>query len=453
MPVIEHVKTAVLWTMVLTSLVLTWFVWTYQPAYSELDDPEEAFTEVESIGETKAFSELFYPSAVISHEEEASFLLQQSAENYVQLMEDLREVEIEAVEQTNGLTSEDLQSFNGLEIQFDSPLQERWLEQILTVPEEEGERGVLPSMEQADRILLTVTEEDDVVIRFIDLEGDNVYEAGTTLEAAELTGYTRNAGMQRIPVEARVFQPEEERVFQEIHYVPAERVEEELLTYNIIELEADTFVQSLFADPSIVQEYPEEGERYFTDGSRYMQLENDDTTLEYVQPDIVTGSLGASESVLRTSQEFVNGHSGWTDRYFMTSWSESGFNDQASYSLHMDGYPVLSADTNNPDHYMIQLTREGANITNYTRPMFRMSEEPLEIGTRIELPSFAEVESYIESEELFGLDVVENARIGYYMRVQNSIAVFEPSWYVEVRGQWQRITIPDAGTEVENGLE
>ncbi|CAM3808631.1 YycH family regulatory protein [Alkalicoccus chagannorensis] len=440
MTVIEHIKTGLLWLMIGSSLILSWFVWTYQPAHDELDTPAEAFIEIEDIGESKSLTELLYPSQVISYEDEERFWIHPAGDNYEELLTALEEVELEAMTPVStDVLAEPGESLQGVEVFFDEALEDNWLPFLFDIEEED----IL--VENVDRMMILETEGEDtadVVVRFVDEEEEEVFESDTALSPSEMRSFRQGIVTERTLVEPRLFGEDEEDDIVSYTYVAAEPVNERIFMYETNDISEDGFIQSLFPDPDYIEQYSTDGEETsYTDSSRMLHIEDEGSTLHYIHPDSAGGPV-TSETMLRTSQEFVNGHFGWTDDYYATSWSDNG-DAEAVFTLHVEGLPVFSSNTNNASHYEIALQRAGLDISDYTRPLFQLEEEPFEIDTNIELPAYEEVETQIDEEELFSSGDVEDARIAYSMNLDNSLAVFEPVWFVYARGQWNQITLPE----------
>ncbi|TVP84055.1 MAG: hypothetical protein EA344_07765 [Alkalicoccus sp.] len=451
---IEHVKTAVLWLMIMASIVLTWFVWTYQPAYEELTEEDSSYIEVEDIGETKSFTEVLYPSKVIEHDEEEQAWVHPAGDNYSEMMSGMQEIELEAMYSVGSSHAPGGNlSFTGIEFLFDEALKAEWIPFLFEIEEEE----VL--INNIDRIVLALSEREgvsDVVVRFIDMDEEEVFESETSLSLAQLESFSEGVITERTEVVPRVFQEDDDSIFQPVTYVPDEPMNKQVYTYETTDISPEGFIQTLFTDPEYVRQYFEEGEdSSYTDGTRMMDMTEGGSILNYVQPD-VSGTPGVSdETVVRSSQEFINSHYGWTDDFYATGWREGEATDSAEFTLHVEGMPVFEASTGQSGHYQLEAIRSGTEIIEYTRPMFQLDETPFEIDTSVELPGYSELERYIEEEEAFSPDIVEDARIAFYMSRQNSLVVFEPSWFVYTRGQWHRVATSEM-TEQEvpsNGLE
>src|SRR5699024_2436337 len=92
----------------------------------------------------------------------------------------------------------------------------------------------------------------------------------------------------------------------------------------------------LFPNPSLVT--PNVREAYFTDGQRGMQVENDDLSLEYINP---IGSnydrIPAAELIDR-SVNHINEQHGWTNNFNLTSMHK--VTNKIRYRMTSEGYPL-----------------------------------------------------------------------------------------------------------------
>ncbi|WP_147802548.1 YycH family regulatory protein [Alkalicoccus halolimnae] len=454
MTIKEHIKTAFLWIMIISSVVLTWMLWTYQPAYDELSETEDSYIEIEDIGESKSFTDLLYPSTVISHQEDEEYWVHPSDENYGEMLEAMEDIVLESMRPTGSVHAPNMeQSFVGLELIFDEELNGEWMQYFFDIQEE----NIL--VENVDRIVVAESENEDdsdVVVRFVDMDAEEVFEAETSVSLSQLELFNQGNAAERSEVERHLFTEREDSDFQPVLYIPEEAVTKRMYTYETTDISPDGFIQTLFSDPDYVKQYFQEGEdSSYTDGTRMMDMTNGGSILNYVQPDVSGTSQISEESVIRTAQNFVNSHYGWTDEFYATSWSESGVNHSAEFTLHLEGMEIMEVNSGSSAHRQIQLTRSGTEIIEYTRPMFQLDENPFDIDTELELPPYSEIEEHIDAEEAFTADSVENAKIAYYMNRQNSFVVFEPSWFVYSQGQWHRVTLPDMPEQevLTRGLE
>ncbi|WP_078578677.1 YycH family regulatory protein [Salipaludibacillus agaradhaerens] len=435
MIMIESIKTTVLWILILSSITLTWLLWTYQPEYDALEESNETYVEIEDLGDTRTLSEVVQPRQIIIHREDEQSMILPLNDVYKDILQELEEVEIDYVyPQWESQAPSIEREFTGMELIFDDPLESEWIEAFFTMDEEHL------AIEQVDRITFLLNPEDeentDLLVQFVDMAGEAVYESDISLTMSDLEEMYEGTADKQVSVEKYLFRGESE-TFQPVSYVTTESVSLEKYTYETTDLSAKAFTQILFNDPSVIENYPQAGQgETYTDGNRIMSLNESNSILHFVRPDIRGGSPADVPSVIEDSLDFINNHSGWTNDYLADNWTETDLDDHASFRLHVQGLPVLASNQGQDHYFMIDVTRAANSITEYTRPMYQLANEPLEKSGNVTLPSFEEVQEHIREYEAFGNRAVEDITIGHYMVRQRSYATFEPGWYVKIDGRW-----------------
>lgn len=453
--IIENIKTAILWVLILSSVALTWLIWTYQPDYPELEESGQSYVEIEDIGDSRSLSQMLRPKEVIIHKKEDIFLVRPGNDRYEELDQLLELIDIDYMyEKENSNNTPSLDRFyDGIEIVFDQAIKGEWLNELFTIEEDN-----IP-IELVDRIVFLINPSSfgkEVLVQFVDYENETMYESDTSISESQIKDFYGDIEQGQIPVEKRVFQEREASDYQPIRYVTKKPITLRKYTYESQDLSPQAFTDILFSDPGFVRRYAQGGlEETYTDGNRMMTIKESGSILQYVRPDVSSGTTVGQDPILKAGLNFINSHSGWTNQYYADKWVESDLQHEATFRLHVDGLPVFGSNMNNDKFHTIEVKRSGSQITGFTRPMFQLEQEPYEIDTSVTLPPFEVVEQYIEENELFNVDSVEDIRIGHNMVRQRSFAIFEPSWYVRVHGRWTRIEVPsDFEREVmKNGLE
>jgi regulatory protein YycH of two-component signal transduction system YycFG len=452
--ILENIKTAILWVLIFSSIALTWLIWTYQPDYAELEDSGLGYVEIEDIGDSRSLSQMLQPKEVVIHKEEDIFLVHPGDYRYEELDELLESVDIDYMypKETNNAPSLD-NYYRGVEMVFDQAIKGEWLNELFSVEEDN-----IP-IELVDSIVFLINPSSfgsEVLVQFIDFDNETMYESETSISDNQMEQFQKEVEQNQTSVEKRVFQERENSDFQPIRYVTKESIIRRKYTYESQDLSAEAFSDILFSDPEFVRHYGQSGqEKTYTDGNRMMTISENGSILKYERPDVRAGNTIGQAPILEDGLAFINGHSGWTNHYYADKWNESDLQDEVLFRLQVAGYPVLGSNMNDDQFHTIELKRTGNQITEFTRPMFQLEEDPFEIESDVMLPSFEIIEQHIEENELFNLDSVEDIRIGHNMVRQRSFATFEPSWYVKVRGRWIQLVIPaDFDREViKDGLE
>lgn len=452
---LENIKSAVLTILVLSSVTLTWLLWTYQPEYGVREESGENYVEIEDLGETRDFHEIIQPKEILIHEGEEIAYLHPMEGQYRTIINELKEIDIDYLYRRGPSHAPSLEHFyNGLELVFDDPLESEWLKDLFNFEEDH-----LP-LEQADRIVLVENPPSssgtEVMVQFVDIEEEVIYESETSFSVSQLQALYEGTEEHQTPVEKRVFQERPDSDFQPVKYTPTESTTLRKYTYETTDLSTQSFFQILFPDPEFIQNYSQgsQGQTY-TDGNRMINLQENGAILNYVRPNVRATIPAGMDTILQDSLDFINTHSGWTDDFYAEDWREMEVDDRASFRLHVGGFPVYGSNMNREHHYMMDVRRTGNTITEYTRPMYQLNEHPFETTSDVNLPSFEEVERHIEENEVFSMRAVEDIRIAHYMTRQRSFAIFEPAWFLKVEGRWIQLDFSsNSGQEVTyNGLE
>lgn len=452
---IEWIKTVMLFMMIITSMVLTWFLWTYQPEYETLDDPSRSYIEIEDIGDSRSLFELIFPREILTHQEDDVDLLLAGNGLYEEILEEIMDTEFHYVtERAGNLAPHPDHRFTGLEVVFQEPLPADIVYDILDFEDESLPFSGLDRMrivENPSRI------GSDVVAQFVDMNEETVYETDTDMGLGLLEELiAEGSEEQRLPADRFVFTGGEDDEFQNVRYLPSERFLMERVTYETIDLPVQSFRQVLFADPEFVKNYYQDSERRsYTDGNRMLDIVAGDMLLEFRQPESYERTDQVTPSVIDGARQYINGHSGWTDQYYWNGTSEADDHEEVSFRLHVNQLPVLSGNVPSEDHFMYRLRRSGSQFTEYTRPLFQLADEPFETEAAVELQGSMQLFNQIEEYETFQLSEVTDIRLGYHMNRHRSFAIFEPVWYAEVRGRWMELQnlTPDPSGGMTIGLE
>lgn len=450
--IIENIKTAILWVLILSSIALTVLIWTYQPDYAELEESGDDYVEIEDIGDSRSLSQMLQPKEVLIHNREDISLVHPGNDRYEELDELLELIDIDFMYPKSNPPALD-NYYRGVELVFDQAIKGEWLNELFSVEED-----TIP-IELVDRIVFLINPSSsapEVLVQFVDSENEAMYETDTSISESQVEEFNKRIRNDQTPVEKKIFQERPNSDYQPIRYVTKEPITLRKFTYESQDLSPKAFSDILFSDPEFVRSYAYGGqEETFTDGSRMMTITESGSILKYERPNVRAGNTRGESPILEDGLNFINGHSGWTNHYYADQWNESDLQDTVTFRQHVAGFPVLGSNMNGDQFYTIEVKRAGSQITEFTRPMFQLEQEPFEIDSSVRLPSYEAIEHHIEENELFNIESLEDIRIGHNMDRQRSFAMFEPSWFVKVRGRWIQLMIPsDFDREViKNGLE
>lgn len=437
---IDVIKTGVLWVLIITSVVMTWLLWSYQPDYRTTnDEPDESYVEIEDIGETRSLGSVIHPREVISHQGGSPGYISPEDGLYQKVLDELQDVEIDYLVQrgNNDAPSTEREIDNGIELVFDQAVPGEIMEEILQIEDDN-----LP-LDKIDRLIAIENDSSvgaEIVLQFVDIDQEQIYEADTDISVSELDEIRESNDEEIVSAEPHVFEEDPESEFQHVRYMPAEELTMKQYTYETMDLSPQAFRQVLFSDPDFVEEYHHTSdENAYTDGSRIMNILDDGMILSFSQTDAHNGIQTGDDHIIDDARSFVNGHSGWTDEYYWDDFSEYDTEEHVSYRMHVHGMPVMTSNANQSEYYMMEMERRGEDITQFSRPLFQLAEEPFDTETDRDLGSFSDVEKHIEENESFTVDEVQDIKIGHYMNRNRSFSAFEPNWFVLVRDRWTEL--------------
>ncbi|MBU9722327.1 MULTISPECIES: YycH family regulatory protein [Bacillaceae] len=453
MRIFELIKTVTLWVLVLTSIYLTYLIWTYQPEYRILESSEN-FIESAQIGEERPLSSFLIPSKVVIHEDEEKLWLSPMEKAYETLMEAIREIEIDQLISTYTRPPSPENKYQGIELVFSQKLDSGWLDRLIDMNDYE-----LP-LETVDRIILYINENSvssDVIIRFISLEEERMYQANTNLSKEQLKSlYNYHEENMLTTVKAVDLGQVRESAFRNVRYFPNELFSMVGYTYlSESSIDPESFKQVLFGDPEFVKHYFQGNDEIYIDGSRFMSVEENKNILKYNHPTNDRPLTTPEGHVVTDSIDFINSHAGWTGEYQLDSWNHLYMydqNDHVQFRMSVKGVPVLASNINREQYFTVSLTRTGNQITEYIRPLNQLVERENEpIPLNFTLFSYDRIMELIDESDTIALEAIEDIRIGFYMNKSPSVITFEPAWFVKDRGSWKRIARVSEGGII--GLE
>ena len=423
----ETLKSVVLALLVLTSGVLTWSIWTYQPKEENYFEQMHKVT----VSEQNETPDLIKPLRVLYNTENANYgtVLDSAIQKIVHTMGQWHFQNIKSVRMLNEKQIRDI-------ISSESQL-------VITYPDTvpfDLYRGVVQVETEYpdasfDSIIIDLanTNEKTTTISFIDRDEGRLYESYVEAEKVdelknELTIdqfeiyeiYTMSTGQQ-------FFLPAEETELLTIQYLP-----------DVIE--PAKFKNALFSDPSLVRgDSFASGEQY-TDGKSMMKANKSTQTLLYINPRQEPDGqwdYEGDEHIIHRSITFVNEHSGWTDDYRYFSLGE--YQHRTTFRLFYEGRPVF----NNSDMAEIRQYWGPEEIYQYQRPYFKLDVE-LPNPKKQVLPSGQDAMKQLFSYYELELDEtqVQDFLIGYSLnwdKENPDVLVLEPSWYYLYAGSWLKV--------------
>lgn len=437
----ERLKTWLLVFLVLLSLVLTYFLWTYKPDLMEQDS--EA-VEVNEIGEEKSIQDVIRPSKIVKHQFGESFMVLETDDLFDEIYQTLLNADLY---ETNAFPQTDVTT--GIEFVFPDRIPMGMFMSLFSQDRQEDEfplRGV-------DRVLLYEDEPDNGVKLQVYSSGDKApFEIPTSFQASDLQRFLDDD--TAVPA-ITVNEPNTDSYIlnQENIYIPSGEIAYARQQYSTERVPADDITKTLFPDPQTVRNYRQSnGEFTYTDGTRILNLRDNENFMTYRNSSISDSTNSSTSSIPQTSFDYINNHHGWTNDYVLSRWRESNERESAVYRLFVNNLPVFNFK-NSRDSMTIQVEKSGTQTTSYERPLLKLDPTPID-EQNIELQSGVSVLEKLETAENLDLTNVQDVRVGYEMIDQDNqrgLVTFEPAWYVFTSNSngWQKVPAEGGANELE----
>ncbi|TMW72031.1 YycH family regulatory protein [Alteribacter natronophilus] len=456
--IIEHIKTACLWVLILSSIGLTFSIWTYQPEYTTLGTSDPV--ELPEIGEEQSQAEIMLPKSITVHQGTERYWMEPGQERYTSLFNALREISFGQPAAESRANIPSIYSHEqAVEYRFSSPMPAGLMEELFDFELEEDETF---SLENVDRIHLSVDSgnefESDVVARFVSSEDEEVLKAETGLSESAFSALYESEEDALHLAEAIEFGSINRG---EYTYLPVDPTGLERFTVTAdTDVNGEDFKEFLFNDLSTVLLY-RRGE--YQDGNRFLSISDEGRIgiMRFEHPS--SGEAGESRrSMTADSLNFLNSHGGFTNHFYLDSVTEYFNRERAVYRLAMNEMPVLGGTSDESLYYTKIVERSGDQISRYDRSLFRLEEDSYEGGDAVQLPSLDEVQEFLDNAEGMSEREVTDIRIGYHMDSDTAaLIIFSPEWFIEYNNQWRMLgdlkeeeeEDQESGGESEDGLE
>ncbi|WP_100405860.1 YycH family regulatory protein [Bacillus solitudinis] len=440
----EHVKTGLLMGLIGLSIILTWQLWTFQPDIALLEETETIASE---LGEERRLTEVIKPEQVVVHHSNEEFkIMPKSHPRFEDLYEDLLESRMEEpVLLANGSFPNNSNQ-PGIEIIFPTAIP---VDTLLNLMQIDRDKFSLPVSDVSRLYLYKDPSKEDLYIQLLSPTDQLVVEVETDISVQQFNEVFFESEQEYVDATPLNAGSTMASVLKEAIYLPNDHVKSERISYTTTPLSGEFFMQILFSDPSSVKHYHQpDGEEFFTDGNRIINIRNNGDFMDYSNPLLSDNREKSSKHIIQSSFEFINGHGGWTDPYVLFNWSSYESRDDVEYRHQIKGTPVISFEGR--DLMGLRVSRSGNQTISYVRPLFDLDQYPIDAVERVELPSGQELVERLSEQEHFSLRNLEKAVIGYEMTRRNPTFVsVEPHWFVLYDGRWQKVTFNQQEEELD----
>lgn len=451
----ELVKSLVLLTLIVTSIVQTVILWDYHPKYQSVQSETQVATVDESL--QRQARQVIVPAQTVVHENNAVFATKNTPK---QIMRVIRE-SFEASE-FKPLAVKNVPSlYAGVDEAVELILPEAYYADTLSymLPGSYSLSGKVPQR------ALIFMKDDTWRIRTI-MSDQSLWEGRLSKvgqgDVNSLFLKDSDRAMRRVTYT-------DERV----NYIPVVGPEmNELFAYDVSQIQIsarldwmrDTFFPG---DPNVQEVDPASSVGALTNGISVAEY---DATLNASRYRNLSRNSTEQESVigLDTIVEFVNFHGGWVDetsesqglslRFDAITPANQGF-ETTVFRFHVNGFPVFSqreAFINNDavDLSTLRVENDGTQVRSITRHHLEI-DRLISVGTT-QLADGQDVVDTLVNAGRF--ENVTEIRLGYeieYNEDTSRYVTFSPNWFVREAGRWIPFDQPEDWTErmMYRGLE
>lgn len=424
----ESLKTVVLLILVITSVMLTFSIWTYTPSYETIE--QQTTTDV-SIAEKRKVEEVIVPYKVVYRTEDDQLRGENAPERIDELLEEVNRWSVRGLTmETERFTKERMKKVlaqpHSYLLYFHGEVPFLAYENVFPLKDESIPEGSF------DRLVFEWEESlNQYNVYFINRKHEYFYKANVDIEnQLAATAFFKSWGER--------LKPYEEVGPSDLAFiaVPAERVEVNQNTYYQEEIDPKRFRDALFKDPNVVRRTSVDGTKEeYGDDRAMMTVDTSMKMLNYVYPAAESTELAIPSELLFNTIDFINEHGGWTDEFLYVHMNP--ITRYVRFQLFVEGLPVYSDHVGATE--IVQNYGEN-DVFRYIRPYYSFDSTLLVGSDPVELVSGVEVIESMRQAEMFDETKVEELTVGYVM-VQDEerrLFILKPAWFYLMNGTWSR---------------
>ena len=432
----EQIKSIILTLLVVSSVFLTWNLWTYQPYLEPIG--ESNITEDVIINAQKEMHDIILPFKLLYHRNDRTYGTQRKFE-IKSMMDQMSSWDIYGLNDiTRMLTDAEFKELvhgeDRVEIIFPDLITFDVYRSILKFRDTD-----LPA-DAFDRIIVKTTEEsaDFATVYFVSYTDQRVYESRVNYSAVQ--AFKENFVSKSIQhPEYFGYDPTERRRI----YLPENSLDMNSYRYVTSPESIEGFVNALFSEPSLVShEYTNIGEEYNDDSSLMRVYVNNKTfTFVNIEEEAEVELETNITNLITQTSGFINDHGGWPEevtsyQYFSVSKPQR----LVHYRMFVHDLPVFNES--GVAEYSVVLGK--LNIFKYSRPYTNLEGMTKDTNS-VTLPSGQEVLDQL-LEDNINPEQIEDIILGFKLTNDvSSFVILEPAWYYKYAGAWIRIQPDDVG--------
>lgn len=427
----ENIKSIALFLLVISSLVLTVMVWSYEPEFSEVETDVERTANI-GPGEPVPFTSVMRAYQLVwVNDMDIQGTIEEDA--VVGIREYIDGTEITDIDVYNSMSrltpsrnEDDEEEF--LIVDYASDMPTKSLFEVLDFEYE----GDYPDYSY-NRIIVDLVDEH-VTFYLINEDLDRVAIATTNLDSDYLKTLLE-AHSEQFEEYSGVITNQQTSNNKTAIYGPTSPGEMPIETFLYNVLSVDAVNNMLFLDDDFTTEGEEE--MYVYEGDSNIATYNS-STFAYSYNNLAESLSGNSNphQTIQSGFYFLNSHVGIDQRHVLFDYIDD--ENSSTYRASMNGYFVFSDEI-----FTTISVKYGRNaVYEYNRPLIRVNAQvPGEESEA--LPPLENVRYEIALNDNYDLQNVTKITIGYNMTFSTAeseinVVQYTPSWYIKYDGQWMR---------------
>ncbi|MGF2618401.1 YycH family regulatory protein [Rossellomorea aquimaris] len=436
----EQIKSITLTLLVVSSIFLTWSLWTYQPSLEPID--ESNITEDIIIGDQKELNEVILPLKLLYHRSDKTYGTQRQfeMENMIEQMASWNVYELTNISGSlsNAEFMELVHGGDRAEIIFSDLISFEVFKNVLKFQDNQ-----LPQ-DTFDRMVVKTRNDSEEfgTVYFVSYAKQRVYES--RINNATVQSFERDFAAKSLKhPEYFGFDATDTRRI----YLPENSVDLNSYQYVNDQDTLNQYVDALFSKPSLVShEFTNNGEE-FNDDSSLMRVNVHNKTFSFVNIEEEAEGEASVTNLITQTSDFINDHGGWPIDYSYRYFAVSKPQRKVLYRMFMHDLPVFSES--GMAEYSVVLGK--VNIYKYSRPYTSLDGVSTETSS-VTLPSGRKVLDHLMGDNIKPEQIEEIVQGFKLANDVSNLVVLEPAWYYKYAGSWIRIQSEDVG-RVPIGLE
>jgi len=425
----ERAKSAILFVLVITSAILTYMVWSYQPEFSQVDTSVESTPDIGG-GETVAFKNVMRAYQLIwADGSDVQGTIEEDV--VVGVREFLEDTEIQDINVYSNMNRLDpAVKEDGKEefliVDYPSEMPAKSLFQVLgfeydsALPDYSFDRIIVDMASETVTFFMLNESLDKVAVANTDIESEYLLSIVEKYEDSfeDYTGIITN--QQTSNNKTAIYGPSD----------PGEvNVENFLSTQHSVDVVNDI----LFMDDEISTTRNEDV--YVYEGESNIATYSSDTySYSYTNLDETLSSGRNPHQTIQQSFDFLNSHTALAKEHMLFDYEKES--NESIYRFTMNGYVVFSDEMQN----IISVKYGNNAVYEYERPQLHIDAHVPGDQTK-ELTTLENVRYQIALNEELDLQKVSKITIGYNMgfaesQTELNLLEFTPEWYVKYDGEW-----------------